>query len=120
MQKERSEEEKNIPEYSTPKLPKVHQNFNQMALDAIRKSLTSKISVQEELTDKDDEDVEKIIQNQKKPLVKTSSNTSSTFEANRASVANALLGFNRRPSTKVYFMLHRRFFLNGLFLSQYI
>ena len=101
-----------ILEYSTPKLPpKVHQNFNQMALDAIRKSLTSKISVQEELTDKDDEDVEKIIQ--KKPLVKTSSNTSSNFEANRASVANALLaGFNRRPSTKVYFILHERSFFN--------
>ena len=100
-----------ILEYSTPKLPKVHQNFNQMALDAIRKSLTSKISVQEELTDKDDEDVEKIIQ--KKPLVKTSSNTSSNFEANRASVANALLaGFNRRPSTKVYFILHKRSFFN--------
>ena len=83
-----------------------------MALDAIRKSLTSKISVQEELTDKDDEDVEKIIQ--KKPLVKTSSNTSSNFEANRASVANALLaGFNRRPSTKVYFILHKRSFLGA-------
>ena len=49
-----------IPE--APKLlPKVQQNFNQMALDAIRMSLTNKISVQEELTDKDDEDVEKII-----------------------------------------------------------
>ena len=61
--------------------------------------MTNKISVQEELTNKDEEDVEKIILC-KPPLVKTSSNTSSNFEANRASVANALLGFTRKPSTK--------------------
>ena len=95
------ESEEEIP--YAPKLPKVQQNFNQIALDAIRKSLANKLSVQEELTNKDDEDVERIIS--KPPLSKTSSNSSSsTFEANRASVANAL-GFNRqdkvlRPSTK--------------------
>ena len=94
------EETKHVSIPEAPKLlPKVQQNFQQMALDAIRKSLANKISVQEELTDKDDEDVEKIICS-KPPLVKTSSNTSSNFEANRASVANALMGFSRKPSTK--------------------
>ena len=68
-------------------VPKVQQNFNQIALEAIRKSLAAKISVQEELTDKDDEDVQKIIN--KKPLSKTSSDSSSVTKE-----------FQRIPSKK--------------------
>ena len=70
----------------SPKVPKVQKKFNQMALEAIRQSLTNKISVQEELSDKNEDEVEKFI-------------SKSNFETNRANVANAL-GFTRRPSTK--------------------
>ena len=76
----------------TSTLPKVQQNLaskNQLALEAIRKSLANKLSVQEELSKKEDEDVQQII-------VKASSNfeKSSNFEANRASIANALFNNN--------------------------
>ena len=75
-------------------LPKVQQNLaskNQLALEAIRKSLANKFQVQEELSKKEQnaEDVQQII-------VKASSSSSpstsssSNFEANRASIANAL------------------------------
>lgn len=77
-------------------LPKVQQNLaskNQLALEAIRKSLANKLSVQEELSKKEDvEDVQQVI-------VKASSN----FEANRASIANALFSHHdkvHRPSIK--------------------
>ena len=76
----------------TSTLPKVQQNLaskNQLALEAIRKSLANKLSVQEELSKKEDEDVQQII-------VKASSN----FEANRASIANALFNNNKQVVQK--------------------
>jgi hypothetical protein len=87
-------------------MPIVQQNLaqkNKQALEAIRESLAKKILVQEELSNMEDDEVEKIITRPK--LNKTSSNNPS-FEANRASVAASLGGgFNRqdkvlRPSTK--------------------
>ena len=82
----------------TSTLPKVQQNLaskNQLALEAIRKSLANKLSVQEELSKKEDEDVQQII-------VKASSNfeKSSNFEANRASIANALFNNNKQVVQK--------------------
>ena len=67
-------------------VPKVQEKFNQMALEAIRQSLTNKISVQEELSDKNEDFDQKFI-------------SKSNFETNRANVASAL-GFTRKPSTK--------------------
>ena len=80
------EKEDKVKADTLKKVPKVQEKFNQMALEAIRQSLTSKISVQEELSDKNEDEVDKII-------------SKSNFEANREKVSNAL-GFTRKPSTK--------------------
>ena len=86
-------------------LPKVQQNLaskNQLALEAIRKSLANKFQVQEELSKKeqnDPEDVQQIIVKASSSTTtsspsRSSSVVSSNFEANRASIANALFSNN--------------------------
>ena len=80
-------------------LPKVQQNLaskNQLALEAIRKSLANKFQVQEELSKKEQnaEDVQQIIV--KASTSTTSSSSSSNFQANRASIANALFSNSKQ------------------------
>ena len=95
---------------SVTSLPKVQQNLaskNQLALEAIRKSLANKFQVQEELLSKKDsqnaEDVQQIIVKASSTsgyptsgssTSRSSSVASSNFEANRASIANALFSNN--------------------------
>lgn len=94
---------------SSPELPMVQKKLamkNKEALDAIRKSLTQKITDQNSRIEEDENEDETTEVVEKAPLEKTVSNTSSNFEATRATIANALGGgFNRqdkvlRPSTK--------------------